>query len=65
MIQRYNLTGVPAFYPGIDTSDFTNDTYSCDAGWYFDTSQYKSSVAMEVSRKSTDERWTAYSEIHL
>ncbi|XP_072019582.1 organic cation transporter protein-like [Amphiura filiformis] len=41
---RYNLTGVPPFYPGIDTSDYTNDTLKCDYGWVYDTSQYESTI---------------------
>ncbi|XP_072018558.1 organic cation transporter protein-like [Amphiura filiformis] len=44
---RYNLTGIPPFYPGIDTSDYTNDTLQCDYGWMYDTSQYKSTITNE------------------
>ncbi|XP_072018557.1 organic cation transporter protein-like [Amphiura filiformis] len=44
---RFNLTGIPPFYPGIDTSDYTNDTLQCDYGWTYDTSQYKSTITNE------------------
>ena len=45
---KYNLTGVP-FYPGINTSDFTEETLSCDAGWDYDDSQYESTIITDVS----------------
>ena len=46
--EKYNLTGVP-FYPGIITTDYTNETLSCDAGWDYDTSQYESTIITDVS----------------
>ncbi|XP_072021441.1 organic cation transporter protein-like [Amphiura filiformis] len=43
---RYNMTGIH-FYPGIDTTDHTNDTLECDEGWLYDTSQYSNTVVIE------------------
>ncbi|XP_072036718.1 organic cation transporter protein-like [Amphiura filiformis] len=45
---KYNLTGV-LFYPGINTTDFTNQTQSCDAGWAYDDSQYESTIITDFN----------------
>ena len=47
---RYNFTGTGfEFYPGVNPTSFTNKTMSCDAGWVFDRSQYKSTIISDVS----------------
>lgn len=44
--ERYNLTGVVLF-PGIELG--TNNTLPCDAGWEFDTSQYKTTIISDFN----------------
>lgn len=44
---RYNVTGVE-FYPGINSSSYSDVTLKCDAGWDYDTSEYKSTIITEV-----------------
>ena len=48
---KYNLTGIKPeeWYPGWVTSDVTNDTMACDAGWTYDTSQFKTTIITDVS----------------
>ncbi len=48
---RYDLTGIEPsdWYPGWDTSDVTNETLECNAGWIYDTSQFKTSIVTDVS----------------
>ncbi|XP_072014759.1 organic cation transporter protein-like [Amphiura filiformis] len=47
--KRYNLTGIEPsdWFPGWVTSDVTNDTLQCDAGWVYDTSQFKTSIVTD------------------
>ncbi len=45
---KYNLTGVP-FYPGVNTSDYTNQTVPCNAGWQYDNTVYQSTINSDVS----------------
>ena len=47
---RYNFTGTEfAFYPGVNPTVYTNATMSCDLGWVYDRSQYKSTIITDVS----------------
>ncbi|XP_072014758.1 organic cation transporter protein-like [Amphiura filiformis] len=47
--KRYNLTGIEPsdWFPGWVTSNVTNDTLQCDAGWIYDTSQFKTSIVTD------------------
>ena len=44
---KYNLTGI-VFYPGINTTAYTNHTMSCSDGWDYDDSQYESTIITDV-----------------
>ena len=44
---KYNLTGI-VFYPGINTTEYTNQTMSCSDGWDYDDSQYESTIITDV-----------------
>ena len=48
---RYNLTGLEPtdWSPGWMTSDLTNDTLDCNAGWVYDTNQFKTTIISDVS----------------
>ena len=48
---RYNLTGLEptVWSPGWMTSDLTNDTLDCNAGWVYDTNQFKTTIISDVS----------------
>ena len=48
---RYNLTGFEPtdFFPEWETYDLTNDTLECDAGWVYETSQFKTTIVSDVS----------------
>ncbi len=46
--RRYNVSGVD-FNPELNSSAVFDDTLKCDAGWVYDTSQYKSTIITDVS----------------
>ena len=48
---RYNVTRLEPtdWSPGWMTSDLTNDTLKCNAGWAYDTSQFKTTIISDVS----------------
>ncbi|XP_071477581.1 organic cation transporter protein-like [Diadema antillarum] len=48
---KYNVSGVD-FWPGLSPSNYStglDDVISCDGGWIYDTSQYKSSIVSEFN----------------
>ncbi|XP_030828376.1 organic cation transporter protein-like [Strongylocentrotus purpuratus] len=44
--EKYNVSGV-GFWPGIDPSNYSSETMSCDSGWVYDDSQYKTTTVTE------------------
>ena len=51
---KYNVSSVE-FDPGLDPAHYRGEmleTIPCDQGWVYDTSQYKSSIVMDVSSNS-------------
>eukprot|EP00057_Strongylocentrotus_purpuratus_P006088 XP_011660562.1 PREDICTED: organic cation transporter protein [Strongylocentrotus purpuratus] len=44
--EKYNVSGV-GFWPGIDPANYSSGTMSCDSGWVYDDSQYKTTTVTD------------------
>ncbi|XP_054752660.2 organic cation transporter protein-like [Lytechinus pictus] len=44
--EKYNVSGV-GFWPGIDPSNYSSATTSCDDGWVYDDSQYETTTVTD------------------
>eukprot|EP00057_Strongylocentrotus_purpuratus_P035012 XP_797406.1 PREDICTED: organic cation transporter protein-like [Strongylocentrotus purpuratus] len=44
--EKYNVSGV-GFWPGIDPSNYSSGTMSCDNGWVYDDSQYNTTTVSD------------------
>ncbi|XP_030828384.1 organic cation transporter protein-like [Strongylocentrotus purpuratus] len=44
--EKYNVSGV-GFWPGIDPSNYSSGTMSCDSGWVYDDSQYNTTTVSD------------------
>ena len=45
--EKYNVSGV-GFWPGMDPSNYSSGTMSCDSGWVYDDGQYESTTVTDV-----------------
>ncbi|XP_072037340.1 organic cation transporter protein-like [Amphiura filiformis] len=50
---RYNVSGVD-FYPGLNSSAEFDEILKCDAGWEYDTTQYKTTIITDVRIQTFD-----------
>eukprot|EP00057_Strongylocentrotus_purpuratus_P028410 XP_011682884.1 PREDICTED: solute carrier family 22 member 4-like [Strongylocentrotus purpuratus] len=44
--EKYNVSGV-GFWPGIDPSNYSSETMSCDSGWVYDDCKYDTTTVTE------------------
>nr|XP_054753097.1 solute carrier family 22 member 21-like [Lytechinus pictus] len=44
--EKYNVSGV-GFWSGIDPSNYSRETMSCDSGWVYDDSQFESTTVTD------------------
>ncbi|XP_041462835.1 organic cation transporter protein-like isoform X1 [Lytechinus variegatus] len=59
--EKYDVSGV-GFWSGIDPSNYSSQTMSCDSGWVYDDSQYESSTVSDFDLVCGSEDLTQVSQ---